>query len=121
LAASQAEQLRTTILKLWTPLTSKYPFRILNFDAGVELMTIGRDKGNAVNDILGEVDGSAAVAYLGDDQTDEDAFRALKGKGLAVLIRPEFRPTDADVWLQPPAELIEFLEEWQRASGGNDE
>ncbi len=60
----------------------------------------------------------AAVAYLGDDQTDEDAFRALKGRGLTALVRPESRPTAADIWLQPPQELIEFFDDWLHAVGG---
>jgi hypothetical protein len=34
------------------------------------------------------------------------------------LVRPLSRPTTADVWLQPPHQLIQFLEEWLRASGG---
>ena len=40
-------------------------------------------------------------AYLGDDLTDEAAFRAIKERGLAVLARRQWRPTDADVWLRP--------------------
>ncbi|MBU1936081.1 trehalose-phosphatase, partial [bacterium] len=61
----------------------------------------------------------ATVAYLGDDLTDEDAFRVLKGKGLGVLVRPEFRPTTADLWLQPPDDLIEFLKNWITICRGN--
>jgi len=35
----------------------------------------------------------SAIAYLGDDQTDEDAFEALHGQGLSVLVRSQYRPT----------------------------
>src|SRR5438270_891959 len=78
----------------------------------------GRDKGDAMRAILMETNPDAAVAYLGDDQTDEDAFRALKGRGLTALVRPESRPTAADIWLQPPQELIEFFDDWLHAVGG---
>ena len=64
--------------------------------------------------ILEEMGGSGAVAYLGDDRTDEDAFEAIAGKGLGVLVRPERRPTAAEVWLKPPGELLDFLDQWQR-------
>ena len=42
-----------------------------------------RNKGDAMRTILAEMDADAPVAYLGDDQSDEDAFRALQGRGLA--------------------------------------
>jgi len=42
----------------------------------------------------------------------------LKGRGLTALVRPESRPTAADIWLQPPQELIEFFDDWLHAVGG---
>ncbi len=51
-------------------------------------------------------------AYLGDDRTDEDAFCALQGRGLNVLVRRERRPTAADLWLEPPEDLLWFLRHW---------
>ncbi len=44
--------------------------------------------------ILRETEKGAVVTYLGDDITDEDAFKALKGKGLSVLVREEIRRQD---------------------------
>jgi hypothetical protein len=41
---------------------------------------------------------------------------AVKPRGLAVLVRPELRDTQADVWLQPPRELIGFLKRWRDSS-----
>jgi len=58
------------------------------------------------------------VAYLGDDLTDEAAFRAVnaaKGSHLSVLVKRVVRETDADVWMRPPGELREFLEKWAEA------
>jgi trehalose 6-phosphate phosphatase len=60
-----------------------------------------------------------AVAYLGDDQTDEDAFVRLRGRGLCILVRPELRPTAAAMWLRPPGELIGFLRQWATVAGGS--
>ena len=83
------------------------------FDGGIELRAAGCDKGLAVRQVLAERDGGQdCVAYLGDDHTDEDAFRALAGRGLRVLVRPKWRPTEADVWLRPPDGLREFLARW---------
>ena len=67
----------------------------------------------AVKTVLSQTGENSAVAYLGDDMTDEDAFQAVKARGLAVLVRPQFRPTAADVWLRPPEELVAFMQHWK--------
>ena len=114
----KAEDLRSRLQTLWADLPRKYPLELLEFDGGLELRVAGRDKGDAVRAILREVSSESAVAYLGDDRTDEDAFRAINGRGLSVLVRAEARPTDAEIWLQPPQGLTRFLEDWLRSSGG---
>lgn len=48
--------------------------------------------------------------YLGDDLTDEDAFRALKGRGVGVVVAEESRETAADYQLRDPSEARELLE-----------
>jgi len=82
------------------------------FDGGLELRVPARDKGDAVQTVLKETGRDALVAYLGDDQTDEDAFKAIKGGGIGVLVRKDLRPTAADIWITPPEELLEFLSSW---------
>ncbi len=118
LSRTEAEESRHTAHQLWLRLLTDYGLTLLEFDGGMEIRVPGRAKGDAVQTILAESKRDAAVAYLGDDQTDEDAFHALKGKGLTALVRPQSRPSAADVWLQPPQELLRFFEEWLRASGG---
>lgn len=95
----------------------KSGLELFSFDGGLEIRNGSWNKGDAVRAVLHESGEGAAAAYLGDDQTDEDAFSAIKGHGLAVLVRIEARPTAADVWLRPPSELIEFLNEWLAACG----
>jgi len=114
----EISHLRQEILQRWGPLAEVYGLRLLHFDGGIELCLPAADKGNAVRGILETLGSGAAVAYLGDDETDESAFVAIKGKGLAVLVRPESRPTAADLWLKPPEELCRFFRQWLLASGG---
>jgi trehalose-phosphatase len=92
---------------------------LLEFEAGIELR-VGRDKGGAVEAILTEEGHGRPVSYLGDDLTDESAFRAVnnaEGPHLSVLMRRERRPSSAEVWLRPPEELRLFLERWLAALG----
>jgi trehalose 6-phosphate phosphatase len=118
LTDSGAADLKEQVLQVWMPLVIRHRLNLLEFDGGVELRAPGFNKGAAVRAILAEAAPDAAVAYLGDDTTDEDAFEALRGKGLTILVRPEPRSTAAEIWLQPPKELIQFLQDWLRACGG---
>lgn len=86
------------------------------FDGGLELRPKGITKAEAVNKIIAEMSPDTTVAYLGDDLTDEDAFAAVKGRGLAVLARKELRETCADIWIRPPDELLDFLRQWLAAT-----
>jgi trehalose-phosphatase len=119
----KAELIERRARALFEPLAHLEGLALLEFDAGVELR-VGRNKGGAVEAILAEAGagvGSRAdcpVAYLGDDLSDEAAFRAVNRigrRGLSVLARREWRETAAAVWLRPPDELKGFLERWVRA------
>jgi trehalose 6-phosphate phosphatase len=93
--------------------------RVLEFESGLELR-VGRDKGGAAEAILEETAPDAPVAYLGDDVTDESAFRAVNASGrpsLSVLMRRVWRESDAEIWLRPPAGLKMFLACWIEVQG----
>jgi trehalose-phosphatase len=90
-------------------------FAVMPFESGMELRVADRTKAHAVDALLESEPQTTSVAYLGDDTTDEDAFRALNGRGLSLLVRPEPRPTSATAWLRPPGELLRFLDEWLEA------
>ncbi len=108
----EISQIRRQVDPKWSLIAESSGLSLKEFDGGMELRVPVRDKGDAVRTILEELENDAFVAYLGDDLTDEDAFRAIKGKGMAVLVRKELRPTAADVWIRPPEELLEFLSGW---------
>ncbi len=82
---------------------------LLPFDGGMELRVRGRTKGDVVRDVL-EEEGEVPAAYLGDDITDEDAFKTIKGRGVGLLVRDRYRETSADGWLVPPEEMLWFLD-----------
>lgn len=71
------------------------------------------DKGRAVLwllEVMGVGDGSVPV-YVGDDVTDEDAFRVLTdGTGIGVVVGTDHRPTHARFSLTDPGEVAVFLD-----------
>lgn len=90
-------------------------FGLRPFDGGLELRTMAATKARAVEGTKTILGARVPIAYLGDDVTDEDAFGALSGGDLSVLVRPEHRATAATVWLRPPEELLSFLDAWRDA------
>jgi trehalose 6-phosphate phosphatase len=112
LTDSEAEELRERLLAGWKPIAECSGLELLEFDGGVEIRTPETDKGDVVRIVLSETEADTPVAYLGDDITDERAFRAMNGRGLSVLVRPRWRQTAAQVWLRPPGELLDFLTRW---------
>ena len=121
LSSSEMEDIRERVQRVWnglnaTPRRQKLVF-LAPFDGGLEFRLRARDKGDVVSQILSELPSSSAVAYLGDDMTDEDAFKVLKDRGLSVLVREEYRPTAAKSWIQPPQGVLDFLAEWLQVCG----
>jgi len=47
--------------------------------------------------------------YLGDDVTDEDAFRVLEGRGIGIAVQETPAPTAARYRLRDPKEVQKFL------------
>jgi len=47
--------------------------------------------------------------YIGDDVTDEDAFKALKGKGIGIAVQDHPKPTFAQYTLKDPKSVQKFL------------
>ncbi len=48
--------------------------------------------------------------YLGDDVTDIDGFRAIKGKGISIFVGSQKKPTGADYFLKDPKDVERFIE-----------
>jgi trehalose-phosphatase len=109
---AEIERVQFCVREGWAVLAQRPGIKLFNFEAGLELRVVHPDKGDAVTAILKNLDSQVPIAFLGDDLTDEDAFRVLAGRGLPVLVRPEYRETRASIWLKPPQELIGFLELW---------
>ena len=69
-------------------------------------------KGKAVEWILGILGSGDNVLpiYIGDDTTDEDAFRVLKNKGFGILVADPPRDTEAKYVIKNTEEVKKVLE-----------
>jgi trehalose-phosphatase len=63
-------------------------------------------KGNAVRQLMEGVAKGRLPVYLGDDTSDEDAFRAVRGFGISIAVGGS---PEADYYLRNQGEVYEFL------------
>jgi trehalose-phosphatase len=110
-----ARKLRERVESQWKETLPTAGLSLHEFDGGLEVRIRDINKGHAVRSLVAAAEAQSVISYLGDDLTDEDAFAALEHleeRALSVLVRKELRPTVAQLWLQPPGELLEFLRRW---------
>jgi trehalose 6-phosphate phosphatase len=72
------------------------------------------DKGKALLWLLGAIGPEPREVfpiYIGDDLTDEDAFRAIQERGIGIVVSEQPRTTAARYVLKSPAEVERFLRE----------
>ena len=77
------------------------------------LPDIDWNKGKAVLwllETLGLESRNVLPIYIGDDRTDEDAFRALEKRGVAILVSEHPQVTAANYCLSNPEEVERFLQ-----------
>lgn len=114
-----AEQVRT-VLKEYPKLRLTPGRKVLEIRP-----TIKWDKGKALEFLLESLgfanQNNVLPLYIGDDRTDEDAFKVLRdrGQGFGILVSKSPKDTNASYSLQEPAEVMDFLHrlvEWKRLS-----
>jgi trehalose 6-phosphate phosphatase len=118
LAALQKKKIRLQARRILDSLALQSQLLVLDFAEGIELRVSSANKGDAVRSALGERTAFPTV-YIGDDLTDEDAFRVVSElNGLSILMRRERRQSCARAWFQTPAQLFAFLRHWIEACEG---
>lgn len=79
------------------------------------LPNIDWDKGKAVRWIMNALEipwDKTSVFYIGDDTTDEYAFRTVVTRGTAIMVTDDpSKPSSADFQLQSPKEVKKFFEQ----------
>jgi trehalose 6-phosphate phosphatase len=96
-------------------VAAKHPdLRKINGKKVYELLPdIDWHKGKAVIWLLETLElerGKAFPIFIGDDRTDEDAFRALERRGIGILVGDEAQATAATYRLKNPDEVECFLQ-----------
>jgi trehalose 6-phosphate phosphatase len=99
---------RETVLELLLPFWSE--FRITEGKKVIEVRpNVPWSKGSAIQRVvkLLKREKQRCVIYIGDDTTDEDAFEALRGGGITIVVGK--KKSSAAYWVRNPAEVWQFL------------
>lgn len=111
LAAARAAAATDRVRSLWSRLALEYDLSCRLFNGGVELRATGWHKGDAVMSLLAESRATFSV-YIGDDETDEDVFRSLRGRGIGILVGEPTEDTAARGFLPDCGSVRTFLRTW---------
>ena len=104
------------IRRAWCEDAAAHNLECRDFCGGIELRLTGIDKGTALAALLREQPDDELCVYVGDDLTDEDAFRAVSERGYGIRVGNQDSPTGARGRLADPAAVKEFLEGWLKAT-----
>jgi len=108
----EAARLEDLAARLWRDISSRHGLEVRRFNGGVEVRATGWNKGDALEELrLGMPSGSACV-YIGDNDTDEDAFLKIRSHGYGIRVGDAGRPTAARGFLPDIPAVREFLEAW---------
>lgn len=118
LRTNQAERVEALVLPLWTDIASSHNLHCRHFNGGIEILSHQSNKGHALITLFARSHADLPV-YIGDDATDEDAFRVLAGHGIGIRVgRPE-APTAAEGFLPDCRAVKELLKTWLSMDSGH--
>jgi len=109
----EAERWLQRIRSTWEDLANS-TLEVSDFDGGIELRAIGRDKGQVVRELWNRHPGANLLVCIGDDHTDEDAFRSLPSAGIGIKVGPANVPTAAQFRIKDVLGVRDFLCDWHR-------
>jgi trehalose 6-phosphate phosphatase len=113
---AEEDRVRDAFHKVTNPLHITGRIRITRGKKVYEIRPpVDWDKGKAVSWLVAKckeikVKSSILPLYLGDDLTDEDAFKVIEVcDGISVFVGPEESKSTARYYLNSPQEVVEFL------------
>lgn len=108
----QVPKLRNIIENL---IRNNPSLRIMEGKKVFEIMpNINWHKGEAIRWIMHKLNidwRDTTVIYIGDDTTDEDAFRLIRTRGVGILVSSKPKESAADFWVSSPQKVKKLLEE----------
>ncbi|NLW66391.1 MAG: trehalose-phosphatase [Bacteriovoracaceae bacterium] len=112
LEASQASRIEGEIADTWSSISGQHRLEVRRFNGGLEVRSTGWNKGNALAELIRGMPEKSLCVYIGDDDTDEDAFLAIQGAGFGIRVGDPAVPTAARGFLHDIPSVRAFLQTW---------
>jgi trehalose 6-phosphate phosphatase len=110
-AAADAVLVRETLAAVVAAYRAKgAPLTLMHGHEVAEIRPAGANKGKTVCKLLAAYNPSALALYIGDDQTDEDAFALLPSESITIRVGSPTVQTVARYRIADPGEVQRFLE-----------
>jgi trehalose-phosphatase len=97
----------------WEPLCLQYPLGLDRIHGGLELRARGRGKGTVVLALLSHEPPGTLGVFVGDDASDEDAFRMVQDFGFGVRVGSDAQPSLAAARIPCCEAVGDFLDDWR--------
>lgn len=107
-----AAAMEQEVVSHWQPLALQHGLEWRWFNGGVEARCRGWNKGDALLALLGHQPDDVLAVYIGDDDTDEDAFAVLRCRGWGIKVGRSDTPTAARAHLADCTAVATFLRTW---------
>jgi trehalose 6-phosphate synthase len=112
LEPDQAMEVEKLAYVIFSGIAKRHGLECRTFDGGVEVRSRRFHKGLVVESLLAESAEELFAVYVGDDETDEDALRAIKGRGTGIRVGTNWQDTAADFQLPGQTLVLPFLKAW---------
>jgi len=104
----------------WRAISRERGLHVMRFNRGLEIRAPGWDKGRALLELLGHEPEGTFCVYIGDDLTDEDAFRAIRSQGIGIRVGGPWPASEARGCLPDVQAVRDFLEAWSCLEHGRE-
>jgi trehalose-phosphatase len=109
-----AAAMEQEVMTQWGAMALQFGLEWRWFNGGIEVRCRGWNKGDALLTLLENQPADALIVYIGDDDTDEDAFAVLKNRGWGIKVGAASTRTCARAHLADCQAVATFLRTWLR-------
>lgn len=112
LGSSEAAHVMEGCRQQWTMFFERDGLAVRQERTGLELRASGRSKSIAVTELIRAEPLEVLPVYVGDDESDEEAFARIRSIGISLRVGEDHVPTMAEWILGPQESVAAFMSRW---------